>query len=110
MSAAPSNPPYLQSIGGCLAPAIGAHGLDAAMLDAALARLESPLRALKVDAETGRLPLLTLPRETRDIELAEAALARLMTGAKTIVFFGTGGSGLGGQLSLIHISEPTRPY
>ena len=37
------------------------------------------------------------PKTTDDIVAAEAALARLSEGAQTIVFFGTGGSSLGGQ-------------
>jgi glucose-6-phosphate isomerase len=40
---------------------------------------------------------LRIPEETSDIADAEAALARLSEGANTLIFFGTGGSSLGGQ-------------
>ena len=90
-------PLYLQSIGGCLAAAIGQHGLDPATLTATLGRLAGPLKSLKSDDGTARLPLLRLPDDTADIAAAENALAKLSVGAGTLVFFGTGGSGLGGQ-------------
>jgi glucose-6-phosphate isomerase len=92
-----SQPHYIQSVAGCLSGAISAHGLEPAVMDAALARLEAPLKALQVDRQAGRLPLLQVPDEVADIVAAEAALAKLSEGAGTIVFFGTGGSGLGGQ-------------
>jgi glucose-6-phosphate isomerase len=57
----------------------------------------APLSGLKSDLKANRLPLLALPSDTADIVAAEAALAKLSQGASTIVFFGTGGSGLGGQ-------------
>jgi glucose-6-phosphate isomerase len=41
--------------------------------------------------------LLRIAEEVSDIAEAEAALARLSVGANTLVFYGTGGSGLGGQ-------------
>lgn len=95
-SAAGSSP-YVQSIAGCLDGAIGDHGLDTATLASWLAKLSPALERLKQDYSTGRLPLLTLPEETADIDAAAEALARLSAGAEMIIFFGTGGSGLGGQ-------------
>ena len=92
-----TTPPYLHSIGGCLDSAIGARGLDGATLNRALDRLAGPLKALQSDYDTARLPLLRLPEDTADIAAAEAAFAKLAAGASTIVFFGTGGSALGGQ-------------
>jgi glucose-6-phosphate isomerase len=88
---------YRQSIAGCLDAAIGAAGLGAGELSAWTAKLARPLEALKSDYETGSLPLLNIPDETADIDAATAALARLSDGASTIVFYGTGGSGLGGE-------------
>src|SRR5919106_3221551 len=97
-SAAQSAPlPFRQSIDGALEDAIGAHGLDRAALGRWLARLEPEIGRLRADYETGQLPLLRIPEETADIGQAEAALARLSEGAHTIVFFGIGGSSLGGQ-------------
>lgn len=89
--------PFRQSIDGCREAAIGRHGLSDFLLDRYLRRLEPALGALKDNYRTGRLELLTIPEATKDIEEARAALERLSDGARLIVFFGTGGSGLGGQ-------------
>lgn len=88
---------YRMDVAGCLPGAIGQHGLAPAALAAHFARLEQPLADLARDAETGRLALLSIVRDTADITAARAALDTLSKGARTIVFFGTGGSGLGGQ-------------
>ncbi len=88
---------YVQSVDGCMDAVIGKYGLDTATLDGWLDRLEPHLSALRDDAASGRLPLLTVPRDTADLRLASTALDKLARGARTIVFFGTGGSGLGGQ-------------
>ena len=88
---------YTHSIAGCLAGAIGAHGLTDAELKIWLDRLGPALAALKDDYASRRLPLLRIAEETADLAAAEAALARLSQGADTIVFFGIGGSSLGGQ-------------
>jgi glucose-6-phosphate isomerase len=87
----------MQRIDGCLAAVIGAHGLASAEFDRWLDRLAPHMASLATDAESGRLPLLALPRETDDVAQARTALDALGAGARTIVFFGTGGSGLGGQ-------------
>jgi glucose-6-phosphate isomerase len=89
--------PYVQSIAGCLPGAIGKHGLSESELAATLAKLAPHLTRLADDDVLGRLPLLQVPGETADIEAARVALAKLSQGARTIVFFGTGGSSLGGQ-------------
>jgi glucose-6-phosphate isomerase len=88
---------YTQSIDGCLAGAIGAHGLDPVTLARWLDRLAPAFNRLKDDYRSGALPLLRVPEETADIDDAGEVLACLSKGAETIVFFGTGGSGLGGQ-------------
>jgi glucose-6-phosphate isomerase len=90
-------PAYRQSIAGCLAGAIGEHGLSEAELGRWLETCSPALHALKADHATGRLPLLKIAEDTADLEDAEAAFARLMEGGEAVVFFGTGGSGLGGQ-------------
>lgn len=89
--------PYAQSIAGCLDDAIGTHGLTRSQMDAWLAKLAPHLRELVADYDQSRLPVLRIAEATEDLTEATAALAKLATGAKTIVFFGTGGSGLGGQ-------------
>ena len=96
MTSSPSAP-YRQSIAGCLSGAIGAHGLSEAELGRWLEKLVPALSGLKDDEADGRLPLIGIAEETADLDQAEAALKTLSEGAETIVFFGTGGSGLGGQ-------------
>ncbi len=91
-------PFYTQSIDGCLAGAIDAHGLGEAELTRWLDRAAPALEALREDYAASRLPLLRIPEETADLDAAEQELARLSEGAETIIFFGTGGSGLGGQM------------
>lgn len=85
------------TIEGCLETAIGTFGLPAMALEQTLAEMVPHFARLKGEIEAGRLPFLTVARETRDIEEAAAAFARLGAGARRIVFFGTGGSSLGGQ-------------
>jgi glucose-6-phosphate isomerase len=89
--------PYSQSIAGCHAAAIGTNGLDDHVLADVYDRLVQPLGELKSDYDTRRLAILRIAEDTADIDDAEAALARISMGAKTLVFFGTGGSALGGQ-------------
>lgn len=88
---------FQQSVEGCLEDTIGTHGLTRASLEAWTSRLVPHLEALKADYASGRLALLRIAEETADVTAASAALAKLSIGAKTIIFFGTGGSGLGGQ-------------
>jgi glucose-6-phosphate isomerase len=88
---------FTQSIEGCLDGTIGQHGLSRATHNAWLGECAPHIAALKDDHKHGRLALLGISSETQDIRDATAALAALSVGAKTIIFFGTGGSGLGGQ-------------
>lgn len=88
---------YTQSIAGYLDSAIGAHGLTQAELSRWLAKAEAALDRLRQEHADGSLPLLRIVDETADIEAAKAAYAKLAEGAETVVFYGTGGSGLGGQ-------------
>jgi glucose-6-phosphate isomerase len=89
--------PYTQSIDGCLEAAIGEHGLTATELGRWLDPLAPALVALQADYHSCRLPHLRIAEETADVTAAQTALARLSQGAETIVFFGIGGSSLGGQ-------------
>jgi glucose-6-phosphate isomerase len=88
---------FHQNIGVCLEAAIGEHGLSPTAYASWLSRIEPHVAALKDDYRNNRLALLRIPEDTADIDAAEAALARLSAGAQTLVFFGTGGSSLGGQ-------------
>ncbi len=88
---------YTQSIAGCLEGVIGRHGLSAAELARWLDPLGAAIASLQDDYRARRLPHLRIAEETADLAAAEAALAQLSQGADTIVFFGIGGSSLGGQ-------------
>ena len=89
--------PLLQSVEGCLEVGIGASGLSQAELDRYLDRLQPRLDFLREAYATGALPLLRVPERRDDIAPARDALAALSRDAKTLVFFGTGGSSLSGQ-------------
>ncbi len=89
--------PLSQSIEGCLEAAIGDAGLPQAALDRDLNRLKPRLDELRAAHAAGTLPLLRAPQWRDDIAAARKAIARLGEGASTLVFFGTGGSSLGGQ-------------
>jgi glucose-6-phosphate isomerase len=89
--------PYLQSIAGCLDDAIGKHGLSDRLYDRYTGLLSEELARMKTKYRGRALAILRIAEDTQDIDDAAAALAQLSKGAETIVFFGTGGSGLGGQ-------------
>src|SRR3990172_6041065 len=88
---------YRQSIAGCRDAAIGQYGLTGAELERWLERLAPGMARLQSDYRTRRLPHLRIPEDTADIEAAEAAFAELCVGARAVIFFGTGGSSLGGH-------------
>lgn len=88
---------FIQNIEGCLEPAIGKAGLSQARLEHWLDELEPGFSALRNGAREGRLPLFRVLDETADIAAARRALTELLEGAETLIFFGTGGSSLGGQ-------------
>jgi glucose-6-phosphate isomerase len=89
---------FVQDVSGCHEAAIGENGLAPAVAESWLQRVQIHFDALKDDYRSGALPLLRIPEDTRDLEEAQAAFARLSEGADTLVFFGTGGSSLGGQV------------
>ena len=89
--------PLSQSVDGCLEAGIGRAGLPQSALDANLAKLEPRLASLRQAYAKSTLPLLRVPEWRDDIAPAREALGRLTEGARTLMFFGTGGSSLGGQ-------------
>jgi glucose-6-phosphate isomerase len=89
--------PLSQSVEGCLESTIGALGLSQASLDTNLKTLEPRLESLRMAHADGTIPLLRVPAWRDDIETVRVALQKLTHGARTLVFFGTGGSSLGGQ-------------
>ncbi len=88
---------YRQTIDTALAGRLGPRGLPEASYQTWLGRLDTAVADLKKDYAERRLALLRVPEETADIVQAEKALTRLSQGAGVIVFFGMGGSSLGGQ-------------
>ena len=90
--------PLTQSVQGCLETTIGSLGLKQASLDDNLNALETALSALREAHAEGTLPMLRVPEWRDDIAAASAALRKLSQGARTLIFFGTGGSSLGGQI------------
>ncbi|GBF25683.1 glucose-6-phosphate isomerase [bacterium MnTg02] len=88
---------FQQSIDSCLEKTIGSIGLSDAALTHWLEKLSPHLEKLKQTHVARSLPLLHVPERMDDIEAAEQALDKLCKNAGTLVFFGTGGSSLGGQ-------------
>lgn len=89
--------PYVQSVAGCRDDAIGKYGLSDRLFDRYTGLLSEELARMKTKYRGRALAILRIAEDREDIEQAAAALQRLSKGAETIVFFGTGGSGLGGQ-------------
>jgi glucose-6-phosphate isomerase len=89
--------PIQQAIDNALEKTIGAHGVSADALDAALARTDGALNWLRARHGDGGLPLLRLPETTSDLAGIGEAAKRLAGGASDVVILGTGGSSLGGQ-------------
>jgi glucose-6-phosphate isomerase len=89
--------PFLHSIDNALAQTIGAEGVPADAFANALKRSEAALDWLRARHADGKLPLLRLPAERRDLDGIAQAARRLGAGASDIVLLGTGGSSLGGQ-------------
>ena len=87
----------LQSVSACLEAGIGEAGLPESSLKRYLDRLRKRLDELREAYASGSLPLLRVPSVREDITEAEEALVSLLEGATTVIFFGTGGSSLGGQ-------------
>jgi glucose-6-phosphate isomerase len=71
--------------------------LKASELEQWLGLVEPHVQALGQEYQSGSNALLRVPEWRDDIDEARAALERLSQGARTMVFFGTGGSSLGGQ-------------
>jgi glucose-6-phosphate isomerase len=90
--------PLVQSIENARAERVGAGGVAAADFADALARTGDALAWLRARRADGGLPLIRLPAKRDDLAAIGAAAGRLSAGASDIVFLGTGGSSLGGQM------------
>ena len=111
---------FHQNVDGCLADAVGAGGLSADDWQHALSGASSALDRLKQMRADGSLALLGVGDDAATAaEEVATAYEKLSRDARTIVFFGTGGSGLGGQTlaqfggwsipGVAHIREERRP-
>jgi glucose-6-phosphate isomerase len=87
----------MQSIELALASRIGAGGLPQAAIDAALVAVTKGTKRLRKENENGRLPLLSLPGATDDLDAIGQAAAWLRRDTTDVVVLGVGGSSLGGQ-------------
>ena len=97
-------PFYGQSIKGCMKDKIGGYGIGTKKLEENCTRLRPALSKMQQAYEDKSLPLLHVPEDRADIAAAHHALETLSKNAKTLIFFGTGGSGLGGRM-LAHYSS-----
>lgn len=88
---------YRLDISGCLSETIGEYGLSPAELQAACGKVEPGFWQMQEEARAGSLAVLEIANARDDIAAAEAAFATLSQDARVVIFFGTGGSGLGGQ-------------
>jgi glucose-6-phosphate isomerase len=80
-----------------MASTIGSGGLPQTALDAGLSGVGTAMKRLREDDETGRLPILHMPRTTDDLKAIMDAAAFLRDDATDVVILGVGGSSLGGQ-------------
>ncbi|HLL26141.1 MAG TPA: glucose-6-phosphate isomerase [Xanthobacteraceae bacterium] len=87
---------YTHSIERAFRSRIGEGGLDDQAFARALAHAEGELENLRNAHKSGSLPLLRLPEKTDDFAALKQAVKQFAK-ASDIVFFGTGGSSLGGQ-------------
>ena len=88
---------YTQSVEGCLSDKISEAGLSPSEFGDWLERTRPAIEQLRADYKSGALPILSIAEDRDDLAIAAAAFEALVEGAKTVVFFGTGGSSLGGQ-------------
>ena len=88
---------YTQSVEGCLSDKISEAGLSPSEFGDWLERTRPAIEQLRADYKSGALPILSIAEDRDDLAVSVAAFETLVEGAKTVVFFGTGGSSLGGQ-------------
>ena len=88
---------YEQNIDGCLADAIGEHGLTDAELAPLLNDANRAVMELREAAVDGAADILALPARRDDIAIFSPIAEDMRSRFKTIVVFGMGGSSLGGR-------------
>lgn len=77
---------------------IGEGSLSQDSFDAALGLVRDAMDRLAEDEASGRVPLLRLPQEAEDLPGIREAASWLRWEATDVVFLGTGGASLGGQV------------
>lgn len=87
---------YRQNIDLCLASHIGAAGLGALEMLPQFSAAEKSVQRLREAYQSKSLAILRLPEREDDFSALESGAQRLRR-ADDVVFFGTGGSSLGGQ-------------
>ncbi len=92
------------NLSGCLSSKIGEYGLDQSATNEWLKKIAPHLDRLRGEIKEGTLEFARIAERRDDIEEARQALKKLSYGARDLIFFGTGGSSLGGQ-TLTHFSE-----
>ncbi|NWH07540.1 MAG: glucose-6-phosphate isomerase [Alphaproteobacteria bacterium] len=80
-----------------LSKSAGAAGLSEATLEAWRTRARAEMERLEDERKGGGLELLTIVRETADIEAARPVAAALLEDTTDLVVLGVGGSSLGAQ-------------
>ncbi|MFT6558104.1 MAG: glucose-6-phosphate isomerase [Sneathiella sp.] len=75
----------------------------------ALARTEGIASSLSVLKDQGRLPILTLPEQTEDLDELEALADEIKQNYRYVVVVGIGGSSLGAQV-LVSLRDPSNVY
>jgi glucose-6-phosphate isomerase len=104
---------YQQNIDGCLAAAVGQHGLEPGALEAMLGRAAPALEKLKRLRDDGNLPLLRLPGRKDDVAQLRRVLKTFRAAPRQkfrdVIILGTGGSSLGGQTLYSLADERAQP-
>ncbi|MEL7542915.1 MAG: glucose-6-phosphate isomerase [Pseudomonadota bacterium] len=90
--------PYHQVLSGCDAEALGRDDLASVCTPDLDSKLGEAVQTMRRDYQSGGQPFMQIANARDDLPAMQDALARLSANAKTIVFFGTGGSSLGGQV------------
>ncbi|MGI9523492.1 MAG: glucose-6-phosphate isomerase [Hyphomicrobiaceae bacterium] len=89
---------FRQTISGCMTAAVGQRGLSQAELSSWLERASAALSTIQSKHRERPYDLLNVARDGETaVAAVERAYARLANGARTIVFFGDGGSITAGQ-------------
>jgi glucose-6-phosphate isomerase len=88
---------YVQEIDGCMADAIGGHGLSSQEFVSELEGCEKALGNLRRACERGELPALDSEKSLSALEALSPLAENIRKDFKTVLVLGVGGSSLGGR-------------